>query len=216
MISAPHQGTPCNLLKNTQSGQSPQCAIFHQGNATDSYCSRISKEIHDRVSAFNETPGWRNGRRKGLKIPYPQGCVGSTPTPGTTTKHLTITVFPKEYGGFQSPCLFSFSNSLQVNTASRKSPNGYITDTCIPFEKLEHFKNALQAPPDSGNIANKRRGFPLVCRETTGGGERVPGVGGVSMRCGVAWLRRVGVVACPAGRVVVGVLAGWRLFMRPG
>ena len=30
-------------------------------------------------------PEWRNGRRAGLKIPYPQGCVGSTPTSGTTT-----------------------------------------------------------------------------------------------------------------------------------
>jgi hypothetical protein len=28
-------------------------------------------------------PGWRNGIRKGLKIPGPKGCVGSTPTPGT-------------------------------------------------------------------------------------------------------------------------------------
>ena len=28
-------------------------------------------------------PGWRNGRRRGLKIPRPQGHVGSSPTPGT-------------------------------------------------------------------------------------------------------------------------------------
>ena len=31
-------------------------------------------------------PGWRNGRRKGLKILRPQGHVGSTPTPGTRQK----------------------------------------------------------------------------------------------------------------------------------
>ena len=28
-------------------------------------------------------PEWRNGRRAGLKIPYPQGCEGSTPSSGT-------------------------------------------------------------------------------------------------------------------------------------
>ena len=29
------------------------------------------------------TPGWWNGRHKGLKIPRPQGCAGSSPAPGT-------------------------------------------------------------------------------------------------------------------------------------
>jgi hypothetical protein len=28
-------------------------------------------------------PGWRNGIREGLKIPWSQGLVGSSPTPGT-------------------------------------------------------------------------------------------------------------------------------------
>ena len=28
-------------------------------------------------------PEWRNGRRGGLKIRWPQGCVGSTPSSGT-------------------------------------------------------------------------------------------------------------------------------------
>ena len=28
-------------------------------------------------------PGWRNGRRNGLKIRYPLGCGGSSPPPGT-------------------------------------------------------------------------------------------------------------------------------------
>ena len=27
-------------------------------------------------------PGWRNGRRAGLKIPWPQGRAGSSPAPG--------------------------------------------------------------------------------------------------------------------------------------
>ena len=30
-------------------------------------------------------PGWRKGRRGGLKIRYLNGCVGSTPSPGTRT-----------------------------------------------------------------------------------------------------------------------------------
>ena len=29
-------------------------------------------------------PGGETGRRKGLKIPRPYGCAGSTPAPGTT------------------------------------------------------------------------------------------------------------------------------------
>ena len=36
----------------------------------------------------HRTAGWRNGRRRGLKIPFPQGSAGSTPAParrGTAT-----------------------------------------------------------------------------------------------------------------------------------
>ncbi len=32
-------------------------------------------------------PRWRNGRRGGLKIRYPTGCVGSNPTLGTNFRH---------------------------------------------------------------------------------------------------------------------------------
>ncbi len=31
---------------------------------------------------YKHLPGWRNGRRKGLKIPGPSGREGSTPSPG--------------------------------------------------------------------------------------------------------------------------------------
>ena len=34
-------------------------------------------------------PGWRNGRRNGLKIRYPQGCEGSIPSPGITKTGVT-------------------------------------------------------------------------------------------------------------------------------
>jgi hypothetical protein len=33
---------------------------------------------------FGGTPGWRNGRRRGLKIPWPKGRAGSIPAPGTS------------------------------------------------------------------------------------------------------------------------------------
>ena len=36
----------------------------------------------------DQSPGWRNGRRTGLKIPRWQHCVGSSPTPGTSLRSL--------------------------------------------------------------------------------------------------------------------------------
>ncbi len=35
-------------------------------------------------------PGWRNGRRYRLKICWPIGRVGSSPTPGTTNKEPDV------------------------------------------------------------------------------------------------------------------------------
>ena len=43
-----------------------------------------------------ELPGWRNGRRKGLKIPREKSHVGSIPTPGTYWKVWQ----GRELGGF--------------------------------------------------------------------------------------------------------------------
>ena len=37
-------------------------------------------------------PGWRNGRRGGLKIRYPRGCGGSSPFPGTTFSDAKSTI----------------------------------------------------------------------------------------------------------------------------
>ena len=37
-----------------------------------------------RLIELVAVPGWRNGRRRGLKIRCPQGRAGSTPAPGTT------------------------------------------------------------------------------------------------------------------------------------
>ena len=38
----------------------------------EAFCSRAA-----------HPPGWRNGRRMGLKIPWPKGRAGSSPAPGT-------------------------------------------------------------------------------------------------------------------------------------
>src|SRR5450432_2583243 len=39
-------------------------------------------------------PGWRNGRRFGLKIRFPQGSVGSSPAPGTNLNPMpTVWLF---------------------------------------------------------------------------------------------------------------------------
>lgn len=39
-------------------------------------------------------PKWRNGRRAGLKIRYPQRCVGSSPTFGTFLLDFILCCFP--------------------------------------------------------------------------------------------------------------------------
>ena len=49
--------------------------------------TRIS-ERHVRAEDQKTKPKWRNGRRGGLKIRFPQGSVGSNPTFGTAEKML--------------------------------------------------------------------------------------------------------------------------------
>lgn len=41
------------------------------------------EELTERDATLRAEPGWRNGRRGGLKILCPRGRVGSNPTPGT-------------------------------------------------------------------------------------------------------------------------------------
>ncbi len=36
------------------------------------------------------SPGGETGRRKGLKIPRPNGCAGSTPAPGTIINRKNV------------------------------------------------------------------------------------------------------------------------------
>ena len=44
--------------------------------------TRCSRAPTERQRIIRRTPGWRNGRRGGLKILCPQGHMGSTPIPG--------------------------------------------------------------------------------------------------------------------------------------
>ena len=51
---------------------------LHRGNGPERFpVSVLTPE------ASNPRPGWRNGRRRGLKILVARASVGSTPTPGT-------------------------------------------------------------------------------------------------------------------------------------
>ena len=43
---------------------------------------------------FDASPGWRNGRRGGLKIRCPKGRVGSNPTPGTQRRRVSAVTKP--------------------------------------------------------------------------------------------------------------------------
>ena len=45
-----------------------------------------------------EKPGWRNGLRRGLKIPDPKGFVGPNPTPGTSDMRTILTIRDKDLG----------------------------------------------------------------------------------------------------------------------
>jgi hypothetical protein len=42
-----------------------------------------SRQATDNAIDSARTPEWRNGRRRGLKIPFPQGSAGSSPASGT-------------------------------------------------------------------------------------------------------------------------------------
>lgn len=42
-----------------------------------------NREKCRKAFSYNTQPGWRNGRRGGLKSRYLSGCAGSTPAPGT-------------------------------------------------------------------------------------------------------------------------------------
>ena len=45
------------------------------------------------LNFFEVEPGWRNGRRGGLKIRYLHGCVGSNPALGTSPQ-IEVVYFP--------------------------------------------------------------------------------------------------------------------------
>ena len=56
----------------------------HQSPVTSQQSSSALSARGARAMLKVARPEWRNGRRGGLKIRWPQGCVGSTPSSGTS------------------------------------------------------------------------------------------------------------------------------------
>ena len=68
-------------------------------------------------------PDGETGRRKGLKIPHPQGYVGSIPTPGTTTASATRLrrALPRTPVLFRCACCWRRWNRVATNSGSLSS-----------------------------------------------------------------------------------------------
>ena len=56
-----------------------------ESSRRDAWRGRLLHSTRCAAVELSGLPEWRNGRRAGLKIPYPQGCEGSTPSSGTMT-----------------------------------------------------------------------------------------------------------------------------------
>ena len=79
-----------------------------------------------------DRPGWRNGRRDGLKIRCPKGRVGSTPTPGTASLGTDSLTCPRrlslDYSLDSTSMPIPWSDSANsVNSASAASRSSMIS-----------------------------------------------------------------------------------------
>ncbi len=61
--------------------------------STSRYCWFRKSEKLGRIRVTDYVPGWRNGRRCGLKIRCPKGRAGSTPALGTISFPTVFTTF---------------------------------------------------------------------------------------------------------------------------
>ena len=67
-----------------QSGHAADCKSAYAGSIpTSASIAFLKAQPFPRLRLFSFRPDGETGRRKGLKIPHPQGYVGSSPTPGT-------------------------------------------------------------------------------------------------------------------------------------
>ncbi len=78
-------GAIMRALSRSRSDRFPNISEFseslHIGSSEE--CWAGSRGCGDESSeVVRAAPGWRNGRRAGLKIPWPQGRAGSSPAPG--------------------------------------------------------------------------------------------------------------------------------------
>jgi hypothetical protein len=53
------------------------------------------------VPRYSLRPEWRNGRRRGLKIPFPQGSAGSSPASGKLILQLVARLTEGRKGRFE-------------------------------------------------------------------------------------------------------------------
>jgi hypothetical protein len=87
---------------------------------------RGKEERLARIRVTDNMPGWRNGRRCGLKIRCPKGRAGSTPALGTTIKSKAYKVGLSFYGHVISvpigapPLPVTTSSSSQLFTSLRE------------------------------------------------------------------------------------------------
>ena len=78
-----------------------------------------------RLIELVAVPGWRNGRRRGLKIRCPRGRAGSTPAPGTSL------CFPRPNPNlrYTSPVGARAICMLEALTWNRKNFGNYVSRT---------------------------------------------------------------------------------------
>ena len=84
-------------------------------------------------------PGWRNGRRGGLKIRYLHGCVGSIPAPGTTfvpmctecARTFSLALAPGRNIGLVSQFDVHHSPGYPMTLARRQPPCGIESKSTI-------------------------------------------------------------------------------------
>ena len=71
-----------NLAKVRVAGSSP---VFRSKQDSKSFPVFFMDSMTESVFLHHQCPDGGIGRHEGLKIPWPRGCAGSSPAPGTKT-----------------------------------------------------------------------------------------------------------------------------------
>ena len=81
-LSAIGYSPRAQAMAGWQSGHAADCKSAYAGSIPTSASIAFQGASATAVRLFSFRPDGEIGRRKGLKIPHPQGYVGSSPTPG--------------------------------------------------------------------------------------------------------------------------------------